>query len=98
MISNDCECSFTENNKTCIHHDHTTGNDINSIFNKCNLQYKNSYQFIFIIKKGMMVIFVNPNWELMVIQKILTPVYVYFEMRFIDTLGILTCFFRNINT
>ena len=25
----------------------------------------------------------------MVIQKILTPVYVYFEMRFIDTLGFL---------
>ena len=37
MISNDCECSFTENNKTCIHHDHTTGNYINSIFSKCNL-------------------------------------------------------------
>ena len=37
---NYCSCSFTEENKKVMHHDHITGDYINSICNTCNLQYK----------------------------------------------------------
>ena len=37
---NYCSCSFTEENKKVMHHDHITGDYISSICNKCNLQLK----------------------------------------------------------
>ena len=37
---NYCSCSFTEENKKVMHHDHITGEFIHTICNKCNLQLK----------------------------------------------------------
>ena len=40
LMCDECNSSFSKNNKKCIHHDHITGKYISSICNKCNLKFQ----------------------------------------------------------
>jgi hypothetical protein len=35
-----CNCSFTNENKKCLHHDHISGKYISTLCNECNLKFK----------------------------------------------------------
>ena len=44
-VCQDCNCTFTEENKKVHHHDHITGQNISTICNNCNLKYKYKYKY-----------------------------------------------------